>query len=390
MRVLFVVPYLGARYGGIAKVVRELAQAVGRAGATADIITTDADGDQRRAVTRRVWLGEDGYRVMYFPCWHRKDFILSPSLAQWFWRRGRDYDLVHTHSIFAPLIAAVQLGCRRLGLPYVTTPHGMLEPWALAYKAWKKRAYYDWIERPSLRGARMIQATASQEAKHIGALALGPPVELIPNGLHRAEFESWPDREAFYADYPALRGKRLILFFGRIDPKKGLDLLAPAFARVHAKHPGTHLLVVGQDNVGFLPRAKQFFIDAGCMDAVTFAGWMSGPPLYAMLRSVELHIAPSYSEGFSMGILMCLAAGAPTIMTTGCNFPEAGAAGAARIADAAPDALAEALDALLSDPASARAMGARAREFILHNYTWDRIAQRLLTAYERMLAHDHR
>ncbi len=386
MRILFVVPYLGAKYGGIAKVVRELSQAVRRAGATADIITTDADGDRRRAVPRRAWLEEDGCRVMYFPCWHRRDFILSPALAQWFWRHGRDYDLVHTHSIFAPLIAAVQLGCRRLGLPYVTTPHGMLEPWALAYKAWKKRVYYEWIERPGLRGARLIQATASREAEHISALDLGAPVELIPNGLRREEFEALPDREAFYAVHPTLRGKRLILFFGRIDPKKGLDLLAPAFARVHAKHPETHLLVVGQDNVGFLPRARQFFIDAGCLEAVTFAGWMSGPPLYAMLRSVELHVAPSYSEGFSMGILMCLAAGAPTIMTAGCNFPEAGVADAARIVDASTKALAEALDALLSDPAAARAMGARARAFILDHYTWDRVAQKLLTAYERILA----
>lgn len=229
MRVLFVVPYLGAKYGGIAKVVTELAQAVGQAGATADIVTTDADGDRRRPVTHHTWLLEDGYRVMYFPCRHRKDFILSPSLARWCWRYGRGYDVVHTHSIFAPLIAAVQWGCRRQRIPYVTTPHGMLEPWALAYKAWKKRLYFNWIERPALCGARLIQATASQEAEHIGRLNLGTPIELIPNGLHRAEFETLPDGEPFYANHPTLRGKRLVLFFGRIDPKKGLDLLAPAF-----------------------------------------------------------------------------------------------------------------------------------------------------------------
>ncbi len=386
MRVLFVVPYLGAKYGGIAKVVTELAQAIGRTGVAADIITTDADGDQRRPVTHNVWLVGDGHRVMYFPCRHRKDFILSPALVQWLWRHGRDYNLVHTHSIFAPLIAAAQWVCRQQGIPYVTTPHGMLEPWALAYKAWKKRIYYNLVERPALCGAQLIQATASQEAEHIRQLNLGRPIELIPNGLHRAEFETLPGREVFYTEQPVLRGKRLILFFGRIDPKKGLDLLAPAFARVHAKYPETHLLVVGQDNIGFLPRAKQFFIDAGCRDAVTFIGWMSGPPLYALLRSVDLHVAPSYSEGFSMGILMCLAAGAPTIMTTGCNFPEAGTAGAACIVEASVEAIAEALDRLLSNPAAARAMGERARDFILNNYTWDRIAQKLLAAYDRILA----
>ena len=386
MRILYVVPYLGAKYGGIAKVVTGIAQSVGRAGAQADIITTDADGEQRQAVVHHTWISEDGYRVMYFPCWHRQDFILSQSLVRWFGQQGQAYDLIHTHSIFAPLIAAVQWQCRQHGWPYVTTPHGMLEPWALAYKAWKKRTYYALVERPALRGARLIQATASREAAHIQALGLETPIELIPNGLHRAEFETLPDREVFYAAYPALRHKRLLLFFGRIDPKKGLDLLAPAFARIHAKYPDTHLLVVGQDNIGFLPRAKEFFAAAGCLESVTFAGWMSGPLLYAMLRSVELHIAPSYSEGFSMGILMCLAAGAPTIMTDGCNFPEAGAAGAACIVECSVEAIAQALDRYLGDPAAARTMGARGRAFILDHYTWERVAQKLLATYERILA----
>jgi glycosyltransferase involved in cell wall biosynthesis len=386
MRVLYVVPYLGAKYGGIAKVVTGISQAVGQAGAQADIITTDADGEQRQPVVHYTWISEDSYRVMYFPCWHRRDFILSWPLVQWFRQHGHGYNLIHTHSIFAPLIAAVQWECRRHGWPYITTPHGMLEPWALAYKAWKKRGYYALVERPALRGARLIQATASQEAEHIRALGLETPIELIPNGLHRAEFEKLPDREVFYAAYPALRHKRLLLFFGRIDPKKGLDLLAPAFAQVRNKHPNTHLLVVGQDNIGFLPRAKEFFIAAGCLESVTFAGWMSGPTLYAMLRSVELHIAPSYSEGFSMGILMCLAAGVPTIMTEGCNFPEAGAAGAACIVDCAVESIAQALDHYLANPAAAQAMGERGRAFVLSHYTWDRIAQKLLATYERILA----
>ncbi len=386
MRVLYVVPYLSPRYGGIAKVVTELSQAVGRAGVQADIITTDADGEQRRPVLHQTWVVEDGYRVMYFPCWHRRDFILSQSLVRWFRQQGHGYDLIHTHSIFAPLIAAVQWQCRQQGWPYVTTPHGMLEPWALAYKGWKKRGYYTLVERPALRGARLIQALASREAEHIQALGLETPIELIPNGLHRAEFETLPDREVFYAAYPALRHKRLLLFFGRIDPKKGLDLLAPAFARIQARYPDTHLVVAGPDNIGFLPRAKEFFAAAGCLESVTFTGWVSGPLLYALLRSVELHVAPSYSEGFSMGILTCLAAGTPTIMTEGCNFPEAGAAGAACIVECSVEAIAQALDHYLANPAAARAMGERGRALILNHYTWDQVAQKLLATYERILA----
>lgn len=385
MRVLYVVPYLGAKYGGIAKVVTGIAQAVGRAGAQADIITTDADGEQRQAVVHHTWISEDGYRVMYFPCWHRQDFILSRPLVRWFRQHGQAYDLVHTHSIFAPLIAAVQWQCRQHGWPYVTTPHGMLEPWALAYKAWKKRTYYALVERPALRGARLIQATASREAEHIQALGLETPIELIPNGLHRAEFETLPAREVFYAAYPALRDKRLLLFLGASIPKRGLICWRRPLPG-YTPNTRTPTCWWWDRTTSAFSHGQRSFAAAGCLESVTFAGWMSGPLLYAMLRSVELHIAPSYSEGFSMGILMCLAAGAPTIMTDGCNFPEAGAAGAACIVECSVESIAQALDRYLGDPAAARTMGARGRAFILDHYTWERVAQKLLATYERILA----
>ena len=83
-----------------------------------------------------------------------------------------------------------------------------------------------------------------------------------------------------------------------------------------------------------------------------------------------------------MSILEAMAAGLPSIITTGCNFPEAGAAGAAKIVSLDANAIAAALGELASDPAACQAMGARARKLVLANYTWDQIATRFRSLVE--------
>ena len=115
----------------------------------------------------------------------------------------------------------------------------------------------------------------------------------------------------------------MVLGLGRIDPKKGLDLLAKAFTKAHQVFPDTQLIVAGQDNTGFLPIAQNYFEEAGCSSAVKFTGMLTGEIKYAALAAANIYVAPSYSEGFSMSVLEGMASGLPCVITTGCNFPEA-------------------------------------------------------------------
>jgi glycosyltransferase involved in cell wall biosynthesis len=257
----------------------------------------------------------------------------------------------------------------------------MLEPWALSYKGWKKRLYYTVIEKPTLQKAGAIQMLSQAEAEGVKPLALKPPIVIAPNGIHRRDFERLSDPELFYQKFPQLRDKTLILFLGRVDPKKGLDLLAKAFADVHHKFPQTHLVVAGPDNIGFLPTAQKYFAESGCLEAVTFTGMLTGTLKHAALASADLYVAPSYSEGFSMSVLEGMASGLPCIFTTGCNFPEAAIAQAADVVEIDADAISNAMIQRLSDQVAAQAMGDRARQFILKHYTWDQIAVKIVQAY---------
>jgi glycosyltransferase involved in cell wall biosynthesis len=264
-------------------------------------------------------------------------------------------------------------------------PQGMLDPWALEYKGWKKKAYYTLIERPILRKASLIQMLSQAEAEGIRSLALPTPLVIIPNGVHRRDFATLPDPELLYQDFPALRGKTLILFLGRVDPKKGLDLLAPAFAQAYAQFPEAHLVIAGPDNTGFLPTARSYFEQAGCLEAVTFTGMLTGELKHAALAAAALYVAPSYSEGFSLSVLEGMASGLPCVFTTGCNFPEAAIANAAEVVEVDAIAISKAMQRQLADREAAIALGQRAQQFIFQHYTWDQIAAQLVQSYRNIL-----
>lgn len=107
---------------------------------------------------------------------------------------------------------------------------------------------------------------------------------------------------------------------------------------------------------------------------------------YSALASASIYIAPSYSEGFSMSILEGMASGLPCIFTTACNFPEAKEAQAAKVVEVNVEEITEALSLCLSHPQEAKEMGLRAREFILNNYTWDKIAGSLISVYQEIIS----
>lgn len=385
MKILIVTPYLGVAYGGTAKVVPEIALELSRLHNRVDIITTNANSKEKINVSLNTWVTQENYQIKYFDCWHKNDFVLSFPLIKWLNSHVSYYDIIHTNTIFSPLVTLVQLICRWQRKPYVVTPHGMLEPWALSHKAWKKQMYYALAEKVALQKASAIQVLASSEGNCLHNMQITTPLVTAPNGIHKQEFANLPSAELFYQNFPSTRDKTLILFLGRIDPKKGLDLLAPAFARSRALFPQAHLAIAGPDNIGFTPTVQSYFAKVGCLEAVTFTGMLAGSLKYAALAAATLYIAPSYSEGFSMSVLEGMASGLPCIITTKCNFPEAGVAQAAHIVNIDANEVANALIECLSNPQQAKEMGDRAREFIFANYTWEQSAQKLSAGYKKIL-----
>jgi glycosyltransferase involved in cell wall biosynthesis len=388
MKVLVVVPALGPVYGGPSIIVPALAAALAEQGIAVDVAATDANGEERIDLPTSVWLEHAGYRTGYFRRLGTAEYKLSSSLLVWLIRHVHDYQVVHAVSMFNFPILACAIACRLRRVPLILNPQGMLEPWALRQSRRKKLLYYKLIEKPIvLRGATAIHALTAGEARNIAKLDPKSEPFVIPNGVDVDLPENDAnDAEEFFKQYPAARNKKLILFLHRIHPKKGLDLLARAFALVRKRYPETYLTVAGPDLNNFGSLARKFFEDEGCGENVVFTGMLQGKMKRAAFSAASIFVAPSYSEGFSMSILEAMAAGLPCVMTTVCNFPEAASAGAALEVAVDAAAFAAALTNLIENPTEAEAIGRRARRLICDNYSWQQIAKQIGSVYDAIIS----
>ena len=151
---------------------------------------------------------------------------------------------VHIHGLWEQSTFAAARAARSAGKPYLVSAHGMLQPWALNNKGWKKAIYGALIERTNLRNAKCLHALTTSEANDYRTYKLNHPIAIIPNGVNLPESA---DSSAFLNQFSELRGKRLVLFLSRLHFKKGLDILCLAWKSAAKRWPDAHLVLAGPD-----------------------------------------------------------------------------------------------------------------------------------------------
>src|SRR5690349_9150565 len=126
-------------------------------------------------------------------------------------------DVVHDHGLW--LLPNLQAGwaAAAAGKPFVVSPRGMLSPPALAFSRARKCVFWKLLQRPVIRRASCIHATSSQEYDELRAFGLRHPIAVIPNGIDLPELVPEP--------LVAAGRERVVLFLGRLHPKKGMELL---------------------------------------------------------------------------------------------------------------------------------------------------------------------
>ena len=293
----------------------------------------------------------------------------------------RQAEVVHLHGLWQGHTRRGARAARRAGVPYLIAAHGMAEPWALRHKALKKKVYTALVEGKNLRRASCLHALSRPEIGHLRAIAPRTPVCLVPNGVDLGPFHNLPGRDAIEALHPELIGKFVVLFYGRLHAKKGLDLLAKALATIGADRPDLHLLVAGNDDGALAPFLAS--VEAsGQADRVTPLGHVSGEAARRAWGAADAFILPSYSEGFSMAILEALAARRPAVITTACHFPELARAEGGIVVEPDEAGVTQGLrDLLERSPSEREAMAERGRRLVESQYTWDRQAERLASVY---------
>jgi poly(glycerol-phosphate) alpha-glucosyltransferase len=257
--------------------------------------------------------------------------------------------------------------------PYVITPHGMLDGWALNQSRWKKRAFRWLAEDRILSHAAAIHALCAPEAAAIQRFGFGNPIVVIPPGLEIDPRSS--------ADTSRLR-EPVVLFLGRLHPKKGVDLLFAAFEQIAGKHPAWRLVFAGPDQSAQRRTLEEHTRAAGLEARTSFVGPVYGAEKAALLRSAAVFALPSHSEGVPIAVLEAMAHGLPVAISKACNLPEVEAAGAGLIGDSDPQSIAQILDRLMAaSDAERNAMGKSGRELVAARFGASAMAERCLDLY---------
>jgi glycosyltransferase involved in cell wall biosynthesis len=294
-------------------------------------------------------------------------------------------EAAHLHGMWEGMVYWAASTAARRHIPYCITPHGMLDPWCLNRGALKKRLVLAVTMRGALERASFIHALNADEAALLRPLRLSAPVEVVPNGVFLDEVDPLPTPGDFRRRHAALGADPFVLFLGRLDAKKGLDLLVDAFKLVLARRPETRLVIAGPD-YGALAPTTDHAARIGVADRLHGVGPLYGRDKFAAMIDASLFCLPSRQEGFSMAVVEAMACGRPVVISRECHFPEVAGRDAGLIAPLEAAGLAHALTALLENPPRAQRMGAAGRALIAERYTWPSIARRLVEAYQKHAA----
>jgi len=195
------------------------------------------------------------------------------------------------------------------GTPFVFTAHGMLDPWLWNEQGWrvrlKKRAYWAAAAYPVLSKASVIHALTPLERQHLSRLFPQNRIEVIPNAIDVEDLEECPRSE---------RSKTL-LFLGRIEPKKGVDLLLRAFAKARISSEWSLDIVGPVWTQTYLSELKAIVKEFELEERVRFRGPLFGEEKRKMIDAAWVMVAPSHSEGLSLVNLEAAARGLPSITT---------------------------------------------------------------------------
>ena len=316
--------------------------------------------------------GHHGWRVQAVP-------------AGRFEPHGEPPQLVHFHGLWEPGHWRCYRWCRRRRVPYLISPHGMLEPWALRHRGWKKSLYLRWIEQRHLLGSEAVVTTSQLEAANVRARLPQARTRVAALGLQPPVIG---DRAALRQRLGIAPDQRLLLFLSRIDPKKGLPHVLRGLAKVAAaRTQNWKLAVVGPLENAHAMQCQQLARElAAKLPAVDWLGGIWGEPRFDWLQAADLLVLPTHSENFGLVVLEALMVGTP-VMTTRFT-PWAALEGMDGVHLVEPDAnsVAARLKRWGRDPGWGAGARKRLAEWARRSYAWDA----LIPAYAALYGHGDR
>ena len=355
---------IAADFGGLGMASLRYAQAQAQAGADVTLYVVDR--------SKRELVAVEAHGIIEIVGGNGEGFAKRVLLLKGY-LDTHDFDLVHLHGTWTPILAVAGYLAVAERIPVVVSPHGCLEPWALRHRGWKKKLALELYQKRVFSKASMIVATASQELESIRRLGIGTPVAVIPNGV----------------DIPPVLshsqvGGRKFLYLSRIHPIKGIPDLVSAWALV--RQPGWCIVIAGPDEDGHLEEIRAQIDTLSLGSDFEFTGLVTGDRKEALFAEADVFVLPTYSENFGIAVAEALARGVPVITTTGAPWADIETWCCGWWVQPGVDGVASAMVAAMNTPREELSeMGQRGVQLVKKKYSWDQIGRDALEAYQWML-----
>lgn len=378
-----------AEHGGPPVKVLALAEGLARRGHRVTVLTADwgiANRNDGAPVApspyglRRL---QNEVEAIYLPTRLRyRTVTWNPGVRRFCRERLRETDVVHIYGLYDLLGPSVASACRRAGVPYVVEPIGMYVP--IVRNVWLKRMYHASIGRRMIRGAQAVIVTSEQEAAELlgGGVdatrlvqrrnGIDPPANFPPRGAFRVRLNIPPEA-------------KLVLFLGRIVPKKSPDLLLNAFARVgdEGEEKKAHLVFAGPGDGNLTRELREQARQSGVSERVHFTGPLFDEAKWSAYRDADVFVLPSQNENFGNAAAEAIAAGTPVIVTENCGIAELLRNGAAVIVPHEEAAIADALRRVLREEGLRERMRLAAA-IVTPRLGWDQPLMEMEHLYQRL------
>jgi len=370
MKIAQIVPSLEERHGGPSKSVRRLAEALTRLGHEVDLLATLPERSGEPSQT-------DGLRVLQF----RRDSpeFLCPSAGLRNHLRRSSYDCLHHHALWLRTLHYARRAGHATGVPLVISPRGMLSDWSWGHRRWKKWLASRLVHPGAFHGARGWHATSEAEVDDIRRRGFRQPICVAPNGVEAPVSEELiRARDIWFRLCPAVTSQPVALFYSRFHRKKRLLELIDLWTTVAPRE--WLLLVAGIPQEYSVNELNAYAQRRSAGERIRVVDASDQPPPYGVASAFLL---PSHSENFGMVIAEAMAWGVPVLVTDTTPWT--------RLAEydvgwCVPWAdYGEALRRILAEPGDRlKARGARARDWVLSQCSWEQTARLLAEFYDRL------
>jgi len=373
--------------GGPPVVVENVVREASKLGHVSEIISTTlfCDGDEQALLHR---LNE--FAPTTFISQFRSLTLLNERSRRKLRQSVRAADIVHLHTLWSPLNVIVRWECQLNQRPYVLMPHGMLDPYSLSVKRWRKALYLRAIEHKNIMTAKRLVYTTAEELRLAATQVMSlPKGVVIPLGGD-APVENGPSLASnFLEKFPRARARPQLLFLGRLHSKKGLDRILSVLPEVVSAFPDVLLTVVGGGTPAFEASLKKAIAKHALENNVMMTGRLEGALKWGAYASAKLFLLPSRQENFAITVAEAMHMRIPVIIGDRVNtWPYVKESGAGLVLEDSriEIQLKEALLALLANPKKIELMGKAGWDYARKNLTWRQAATSLSRCYGDVLA----